>query len=89
MPLAPSIAMSYSPPPPLTVPTVKRWLMAATFTPRPTRELAYTSANDVVDDLKPTVPELAMLLPMTSRFCAAAFKPLNPCPKPMFSLANL
>jgi hypothetical protein len=34
------------------------------------------------------VPELAMLLPMTSRFCAAAFKPLNPCPKPMFSLAN-
>ncbi|CPL34710.1 Uncharacterised protein [Bordetella pertussis] len=75
--------MSYSPPVVEILPTVKRWLMALTFTPRPTRELAYTSANEAAPDLKPTVPELAMLLPITSRFCEAAFRPLNPCPNPM------
>jgi hypothetical protein len=69
-----------------TVPVVKRWLIDATCTPKPTRELAYTSANVAEPALKPTVPEFAMLLPMTSRFCAAAFKPLRPCPKPMFDL---
>ena len=40
MPLGPSMAMSYSPPPPLIVPTVKRCVMPDTFVPRPTRELA-------------------------------------------------
>jgi hypothetical protein len=48
------------------VPIAKFWLMAATWVPSPTREFAYTSAKDAEDDLKPTVAELAILLPMTS-----------------------
>src|SRR5690606_32407309 len=87
LPFWPSMAMSNWLPVPATVPMVKRWLTRDTWVPRPTRELAYTSANEAEDDLKPTVPELAILLPMMSRSCAAAFRPLSPCPKPMVYLS--
>src|SRR5688572_24883156 len=45
------------------------------------REPAYTSWKVAAADLKPMVPELAMLLPMTSRFAAATFRPLMPWEK--------
>src|SRR5690625_6728769 len=72
----------------LTLPTAKRWLTLATCTPRPTRELAYTSAKVAEAALKPTVPELAMLLPIMSSDCEAALSPLKPCPKPMSFLVQ-
>ena len=56
--------------------------MPATRTPlpawvddRPSAEVAYTSANWVRAILKPVVPALAMLLPVTDRSRVAAFKP--------------
>ncbi|MNR40706.1 hypothetical protein D3C85_1590230 [compost metagenome] len=45
--------------------------------------LATISAKSVREDLKPVVPELAMLLPMTSRFLLAALRPERPCWNPM------
>jgi hypothetical protein len=44
------------------------------------------SAKETVADLKPTVAELAMLLPITSRLLDAAFKPLTACENAMCSL---
>ncbi len=41
--------------------------------------LATMLANSVREALKPTVPELAMLWPITSRFLLAAFRPESPC----------
>jgi len=40
---------------------------------------ATISANSAREALNPTVLELAMLCPMTSRFLLAAFKPERPC----------
>ncbi|MNT75029.1 hypothetical protein D3C72_2138890 [compost metagenome] len=60
------------------LPLVNDCTTAFTRVPRPIFEPAYTSANCAVDCLKPTVLALAMLLPITSRLDAAAFRPLTP-----------
>jgi hypothetical protein len=64
-------------------PCVKFCVTPATEAPRPTREPAYTSWKVAAADLKPTVLELAMLLPMTSRLAAATPSPLMPWEKAM------
>jgi len=67
------------------LPWVNCWLIAAIWVPMPTwvlpppSDAAKTSAKAVVADLKPTVPELAMLLPTESSALADALSPLNPC----------
>ena len=53
--------------------------------PVPSIEAAYRSANSVREDLKPVVPTLAMLLPVTFRSVLAAFKPLRAVLKDMVS----
>ncbi len=62
---------------PVVVPPLKFWVMPDTLTPSPTCEPANMSAKETLPDLKPAVAELAMLLPITSRLVAAAFKPLT------------
>ena len=68
------------------LPCVKLGRIAPTLAPMPTlveplpdRELANTSLNWMLDPLNPTVLELEMLLPMTSKYFVAASSPLKPC----------
>ena len=53
--------------------------MPTEFELLPLEVFANTSENSVLDPLKPMVDEFAMLLPMTSRFLAAALRPDSPC----------
>jgi hypothetical protein len=53
--------------------------MPTELPPPPESELANTSAKLACAPLKPAVFELATLLPITSRFFAAALRPERPC----------
>jgi hypothetical protein len=53
--------------------------MPALSVPAPDSDEAYMAANSARPDLAPTVFTLATLLPITSRFLAAAFSPESPC----------
>src|SRR5688572_30166007 len=53
--------------------------------PAPLSAAAYTSANSAREALAPGVAALAMLLPITSRLLAVAFRPDKPCWKLMGS----
>ena len=68
------------------LPWVNCWATLAVSTPMPALEPpadpmaeATISANSAREALNPTVLELAMLWPITSRFLLAAFRPERPC----------